>query len=111
MCYEARLRPELLRSADWTEAQWTKVARALDAIEARWMAHLAAPLDAAQIARRLFARLSRLPPRRARMARRAPVACRLGGPLRGAPLDAGDPAGVVRRSHSGTRTAASGFIG
>lgn len=50
MAYEARLRPEELRHAPWVEAQWTKVARALDAIEARWMAHLAGPLDMGQIA-------------------------------------------------------------
>jgi glutathione S-transferase len=47
--YEGRTRPEALRHGPWVEAQWGKVARALDAIEARWMAHLAAPLDAAQI--------------------------------------------------------------
>ena len=50
MVYEARLRPEDHRSADWVEGQWSKVARALDAIEARWMSHLAGPLDMAQIA-------------------------------------------------------------
>ncbi len=50
MAYEARLRPEELRDAPWVEAQWTKVARALDAIEARWMANLAGPLDMGQIA-------------------------------------------------------------
>jgi glutathione S-transferase len=50
MTYEARVRPEPFRSADWVDGQWSKVARALDALEARWLAHLAAPLDAAQIA-------------------------------------------------------------
>jgi glutathione S-transferase len=50
MVYEERLRPPEHRSAEVVEAQWAKVARALDAIEARWMSHLAAPLDAAQIA-------------------------------------------------------------
>ena len=49
MVYEAR-RPEEARHAPWVEAQWTKVGRALDAVEARWMAHLAGPLDCAQIA-------------------------------------------------------------
>lgn len=48
--YEARLRDEAMRSAPWTEAQWSKIARALDAIEGRWMSHLAGPLDIGQIA-------------------------------------------------------------
>lgn len=50
MVYEGRLRAEEARSAAWVEAQWGKVARALDALEERWMAHLAGPLDAGQIA-------------------------------------------------------------
>ncbi len=50
MVYEGRTRPEAQRSPDWVAAQWTKVARTLDAVEARWMAYLAGPLDAAQIA-------------------------------------------------------------
>lgn len=50
MIYEGRTRPEDKRFDGWVEAQWTKVARSLDAIEGRWMAHLAGPLDAAQIA-------------------------------------------------------------
>ncbi len=48
--YEARFRPEPMRSADWVEAQWSKVVRSLDAIEARWMPQLAGRIDAAQIA-------------------------------------------------------------
>jgi glutathione S-transferase len=50
MTYEWRLRPEAARFAPWVEAQWSKVALALDAVEARWMAHLAGKLDMAQIA-------------------------------------------------------------
>lgn len=50
MIYEARLRPSEAQSPAWVEAQWAKVVRALDAVEARWMSHLAAPLDCAQIA-------------------------------------------------------------
>jgi glutathione S-transferase len=50
MTYEARLRPENARSEAWVEGQWSKVARALDALEARWMSHLAGPIDAGQIA-------------------------------------------------------------
>ncbi|MEL6690138.1 MAG: glutathione S-transferase [Pseudomonadota bacterium] len=50
MAYELRLRPEEKQSSEWVEAQWAKVARALDAIEARWMSHLYGPLDASHIA-------------------------------------------------------------
>ena len=49
MTYEARLRPEGARSGPWVDGQWRKVARALDAVEARWMSHLAGPLDLGQI--------------------------------------------------------------
>jgi glutathione S-transferase len=48
--YEARLRPEAHRRAEIVEAQWAKVARSLDAIEARWSAYLAGPFDMAQAA-------------------------------------------------------------
>ncbi len=48
MVYEARTRPEDMRYAPWVEAQWTKVTRALDALESRWMAHLAGPFDIGQ---------------------------------------------------------------
>lgn len=48
--YESRIRPEEKRFADWTEAQWAKVTRALDSIEGEWMKHLAGPLDMGQIA-------------------------------------------------------------
>ncbi|MET4128997.1 glutathione S-transferase [Roseovarius sp. MBR-6] len=50
MVYETRLRPEGARSEPWVEAQWAKIARALDALEERWMSHLAGPLDMGQIA-------------------------------------------------------------
>ena len=50
MTYEARLRPEEHRSADFVEGQWGKIQRACDALDARWMAHLAGPLDAGHIA-------------------------------------------------------------
>lgn len=50
MVYEVRLRPEELRFAPWVEAQWAKIARALDAVETRWTGHLSGPLDMAQIA-------------------------------------------------------------
>jgi len=51
--YEARLRPEELRFAPWVDAQWVKVARALDTLDAResrWTSHLAGPIDMGQIA-------------------------------------------------------------
>lgn len=49
MVYEARFRPEDKQFDDWVHAQWVKVARALDAIEERWMSHLHGKLDAGQI--------------------------------------------------------------
>ena len=48
--YEGRFRSAEMQSAEWTEAQWGKAARALLAIEDRWMSHLAGTLDAGQIA-------------------------------------------------------------
>ncbi|MFD3190268.1 glutathione S-transferase [Sedimentitalea sp. HM32M-2] len=50
MAYEVRLRPEAERSPAWIEAQWAKAARAITALNARWMSHLAGPLDMGQIA-------------------------------------------------------------
>ncbi len=50
MRYETHVRPEPSRSDAWNEAQWSKIARALDSVEARWMPHLTGPLDMAQIA-------------------------------------------------------------
>lgn len=50
MVYEQRVRPEENRFPAWVEGQWGKIARALDAIEARWMSHLQGPLDMGQIA-------------------------------------------------------------
>jgi glutathione S-transferase len=43
MVYEARLRPEDLRFQPWIDAQWAKVARALDVLESDWQDHLHAP--------------------------------------------------------------------
>ncbi len=50
MRYEMHVRPEPTRSSDWAEAQWQKIARALAALEDRWMSHLSGPLDMGQIA-------------------------------------------------------------
>jgi glutathione S-transferase len=49
MTYEVRLRPEAIRFPEWVEAQWAKIARALDAVERDWMAHLAGPLRTGHI--------------------------------------------------------------
>lgn len=49
MIYEKRFRPEALQSADWLAGQWSKVSRALDALNARWISHLQGRLDAGQI--------------------------------------------------------------
>lgn len=49
MVYEGRVRPEEMVYAPWVEGQWAKVERALDAVNTRWMSHLAGPLDAAHI--------------------------------------------------------------
>ncbi len=48
--YETRVRPEDKYYEPWVEGQWAKIERSLEAIEARWMAHLKGPLDMAQIA-------------------------------------------------------------
>lgn len=50
MTYEARVRPEDKQYDAWVDGQWQKISRALDAVEGRWMSHLAGPLDMAQIA-------------------------------------------------------------
>lgn len=50
MVYEGRLRPEDKQMPEWVEGQWLKIARSLDAIESRWMAHLAGPFDMGHIA-------------------------------------------------------------
>lgn len=48
--YEFHVRPEASRSAVWADAQWQKILRALEAVEARWMSHLSGPLDMGQLA-------------------------------------------------------------
>ena len=50
MRYEMHVRTAAARSPEWLEAQWSKVDRALDAVEARWISHLSGPLDIGQIA-------------------------------------------------------------
>ncbi|QIK41283.1 glutathione S-transferase [Pontivivens nitratireducens] len=48
--YEVRLRDEAQWNHGWRDGQVAKVVRALDALEARWLAHLHGPLDMGQIA-------------------------------------------------------------
>ncbi|MEP1586302.1 MAG: glutathione S-transferase [Tateyamaria sp.] len=50
MVYEVRLRDAKLVSEPWVEAQWGKVERGLDALNARWMSHLSGPLGMGHIA-------------------------------------------------------------
>ena len=50
MIYEKRFRPEEIWSEPWMEAQWGKVMGAVDALNARWMGHLAGPMDIGHIA-------------------------------------------------------------
>jgi glutathione S-transferase len=50
MRYEDHIRPQESRLPAWTEAQWAKIERALNAVEARWISHLHGPVDMGQIA-------------------------------------------------------------
>jgi len=50
MRYEVVLRTEAQRSAAWLEGQWAKIARSLDALESRWMAHLEGPVTMGPVA-------------------------------------------------------------
>lgn len=49
MTYEARFRTEERQSSEWIEAQWSKAARAVSAVNNRWMSHLSGPLNIGQI--------------------------------------------------------------
>lgn len=48
--YETRLRPEDKVFDGWMDAQWDKISRSVAAVNARWMSHLAGPLDMSHIA-------------------------------------------------------------
>lgn len=50
MVYEHRVRPEDKVFDGWINAQWGKAMSAAQAINDRWMGHLAGPVDAGQIA-------------------------------------------------------------
>lgn len=49
MIYEIRSRPEEKRHQPFVDGQWAKIARALDALEERWISLLNGPLNAGQI--------------------------------------------------------------
>ncbi|MDW3118363.1 MAG: glutathione S-transferase [Roseovarius pacificus] len=50
MLYEHRLRPAEAVLESWVDAQWEKIERAVEALNARWISHLRGPLDMGQIA-------------------------------------------------------------
>lgn len=50
MVYEHRVRPEDKVFEGWIEAQWGKAMSSIQAVNDRWMGHLAGPVDAGQIA-------------------------------------------------------------
>jgi glutathione S-transferase len=50
LTYEKRFRASEIQFAQWMDGQWTKIARALDALEGLWLSHLNGPLDMGQIA-------------------------------------------------------------
>ncbi|WP_324752733.1 glutathione S-transferase [Roseovarius sp. Pro17] len=50
MIYEVRMRPADKQWDGWIDAQWAKIRSAMDALESRWISHLAGPLDVGQIA-------------------------------------------------------------
>lgn len=49
MVYEGRSRAADKRDETWVDGHWSKITRSLDAIETRWMSHLAGPLDMGQV--------------------------------------------------------------
>ena len=49
LIYEVRFRTPDQQSAEWMTGQWAKVTRGLDALEDRWLSHLAGPLHMGQI--------------------------------------------------------------
>lgn len=50
MVYEHRLRPADKVFDEWVEAQWAKVERSVEVVNARWMSHLTGRLDMSHIA-------------------------------------------------------------
>ena len=49
IAYEWRMRPEEIRFPDWVEGQWSKVDRALNALEKKWMGQLEDKINIGQI--------------------------------------------------------------
>ena len=49
MAYEWRMRPKELRFPDWVEGQWSKVDRALNTLEQKWMGQLEGKINIGQI--------------------------------------------------------------
>ena len=50
MVYEGRSRPAEMQYTPWVDGQWTKIERALDTLEDRWLSLLEGPLNIGQIA-------------------------------------------------------------
>ncbi|MCR9113435.1 MAG: glutathione S-transferase [Rhodobacteraceae bacterium] len=50
MVYEHRFRPENMVFDQWLDAQWSKIARSVRALNERWMSHLNGPMDMGHIA-------------------------------------------------------------
>lgn len=49
MVYEVRLRPEDKQSSDWIEAQWAKISRTINVLNASWMDRLSGPVNMGHI--------------------------------------------------------------
>ncbi|MGH1423683.1 MAG: glutathione S-transferase N-terminal domain-containing protein [Pseudooceanicola sp.] len=49
MAYETRIRPAEKVFDGWIDAQWSKVARGVKAVNDRWMGHLSGPVDMGHI--------------------------------------------------------------
>jgi hypothetical protein len=49
MAYEWRMRPKEFRFPDWVEGQWSKVDRALNTLEQKWMGQLEGKINIGQI--------------------------------------------------------------
>jgi glutathione S-transferase len=50
LTYEARFRNVDMQSTEWMDAHWSKIARAVAALDDRWLSHLNGPVDMGQIA-------------------------------------------------------------
>ena len=50
LTYEGRFRTPEQQSAEWMDAHWGKISRAVTALNDRWLSHLSGPLDMGQIA-------------------------------------------------------------